>query len=474
MVSQHLMTKGAGVVTASALELQSRRVARMPGAWPLLGHAPALLRDPLGFLAAAYQAGDVVALRLGPKAAYLINGQEALKQILVADAARYDKGFQFDQLRRLMGDGVGTTADPAKHRRQRRLLRPAFDHARVETYVSIMARAAQEASRRWPTVPSIDAGAEMRALSMSVVARAMFDVGAGSSDESPAARTVLAAFPTLVAGMGRRAILPIRLLDRLPTRGNRAFDRALSDLNVLADRMIAERRAAAAADPAVAHTGRCLLDTILAARDDDLRGMTDEQVHDEIMTVLLAGTETTAGTLAWILHVLADDPELQGEVQREADQVAGASLPSPGDLGAMLLTRRVVAEVLRLYPAGWILGRRPMQDTTVADATIPAGAQVLLNFYGVQRDPEIYPDPDRFDPGRWRDGETDPPRPHFLPFGLGPHVCLGEGFAMSQILATVAVVFSRYAVRPVPGSAVRPVARVTLHPGVVPLIVEER
>jgi len=461
-------------VTASALELQPHRVARIPGAWPLLGHAPALLRDPLGFLTRAYSVGDVVSLRLGPKAAYLVNGQEAIKQILVTDAARYDKGFQFDQLRTLMGDGVGTTADPVKHRRQRRLLRPAFDHAHVETYVSVMAQGAQEASRRWPTLPSIDAGAEMRALSMSVVARAMFDVGAGSSDESPAARTVLAALPTLLGGMGRRAMLPLPLLDRLPTPGNRAFARALTDLNALADRMVAERRAAAAADPSGTGTAHCLLDTILAALDDDLRGMTDAQAHDEIMTVLLAGTETTAGTLSWILHVLSEDPEAQREVQREADLVAGASPPSPADLSALRFTRRLVTEVLRLYPAGWILGRRPIEEMAVADVTIPAGAQVLLNFYGLHRDPQVYPDPDRFDPGRWRDGETDPPRPHFLPFGLGPHACLGEGFAMSQILTTVAVVFSRYTVRPVPGSVVRPVARITLHPGVVPLIVEER
>jgi cytochrome P450 len=202
--------------------------------------------------------------------------------------------------------------------------------------------------------------------------------------------------------------------------------------------------------------------------------MTDAQAHDEIMTVLLAGTETTAGTLSWILHVLSGNPELQREVQREADQVAGPSLPGPADLSALRFTRRLVTEVLRLYPAGWTLGRRPVEETAVADVTIPAGAQVLLNFYGLHRDPEIYADPYRFDPERWQDGETDPPRPHFLPFGLGPHACLGEGFAMSQILTTLAVVFSRYTVRPVPGAVVRPVARITLHPGVVPLIVEER
>jgi pentalenene oxygenase len=192
------------------------------------------------------------------------------------------------------------------------------------------------------------------------------------------------------------------------------------------------------------------------------------------MTVLLAGTETTAGTLAWLMHVLAGDPALQREVQREADEVLAGRAPTAADLGALAFTRCVATEVLRLYPAGWILGRRPFEDVQIAGTTVPAGSQVLLNFYGLHRDARMYADPDRFDPGRWRGAGAGPPRPHFLPFGLGPHTCLGEDFAMSQILATAAVVASRCTVRPVPGAVVRPVARTTLHPGVVPLIVEER
>lgn len=473
-----------GVVATSAWELPPPAPVRFPGAWPVLGHAPALLRDPLGFLSAAYRAGDLVSIRLGPKSAFLVNGSDAIRRILVHDAELYDKGFQFDHLRVLIGDGVGTTADAVKHRRQRRLLRPAFDHAHVERYVAGMAQAAESAVREWLGSRRIDAGAEMRALTMTVIARAVFDAGprpgtgprpgsgTGAGLDSHAAREVLATLPTVLGGVGRRALLPIPALDRMPTRGNLAFERARARLREFADRMIAERRAVAV-DGAVP-TAHCLLDDVLAAVDDGGAGMSDAQAHDEIMTVLLAGTETTAGTLAWLLHVLAGDPALQLEVQREADAVLGGRAPTAADLAALELTRCVVNEVLRLYPAGWILGRRPFEDVRIAGVTVPAGSQVLLNFYGMHRDAQVYCEPDRFDPGRWRDGEGGPPLPHFLPFGLGPHACLGEDFGMSQILVTAAVVASRCTVRPVPGTVVRPVARTTLHPGVVPLFVEER
>jgi cytochrome P450 len=220
--------------------------------------------------------------------------------------------------------------------------------------------------------------------------------------------------------------------------------------------------------------GSGLVSTLLAAVDEDGSGMTDEQAHDEIMTVLLAGTETSAGTLAWTLHALSRDPGLQHAVQQEADTVLGGRLPTAADLGSLTVIRRVVSEVLRLHPAGWILGRRPVEDVEIAGVPVRAGTQVLLNFYGLHRDPRAYPDPDRFDPDRWLDPDPEVLRGHYLPFGLGPHACIGEGFAWSQILTTASVIASRYTLRPVPGSVVKPVARTTLHPGVVPLVLEPR
>jgi cytochrome P450 len=413
-----------------------------------------------------------VALRLGPKSACLVNGSEPLRRILVADAGSYDKGFQFDQLRTLIGDGVGTSGG-AKHRRQRRLMRPAFDHRRVEGYVATMARSAAQAADGWRAADrtEIDAGQEMRFLAMTVITRAMFGAADWQGADVAAVREVLASLPVLLSGVGRRALLPIALLNDAPTPGNRRFLRAQAGLHGLADRMVTEHRARQRADGAA---GDGLISTLLAAVDEDGSGMTDAQAHDEIMTVLLAGTETSAGTLAWTLHVLSGDPELQRAVQQEADTALSGRVPTATDLSSLPLTRRVVSEVLRLHPPSWILGRRPIQDVEIAGAPVRAGTQVLLNFYGLHRDPQAYPHPDRFDPDRWLAPDPEVLRGYYLPFGLGPHVCVGEGFAWSLILTTIAIIASRYTVRPVAGSAVKPVARTTLHPGVVPLTLEPR
>lgn len=456
----------------------------IPGAWPLIGHAGALLRDPLGFLENAYPLGDVVGLRLGPKPACLVNGPEPLRQILVTDAGSYDKGFQFDQLRGLIGDGVGTSGG-AKHRRQRRLMRPAFDHRHVEDYVAAMARCAARIVEDWQGETRIDAGHQMRRLAMTAITRAMFEAPDhaadqapdGSGSESPAVREVLASLPVLLGGVGRRALLPLAVLNKAPTPGNRRFERACAGLHAMADRMIADHRArqASRSEHADDADPPSLLSTLLSAVDEeDGGGMTDAQAHDEIMTVLLAGTETSAGTLAWTLHVLSRDLDLQRAVQQEADTVLRGRAPTAADLGSLPLTRRVVCEVLRYYPPSWILGRRPIHDVQIAGFPVAAGTQVLLNFYGLHHDPAAYPDPGRFDPDRWLDPDPELLRSHYLPFGLGSHACVGDGFAWSLILTTVSTIASRYTLKPVPGSVVKPVARTTLHPGVVPLLLEPR
>lgn len=446
---------------------------QIPGALPLLGHTGDLLRDPLEFLKRVYPLGDVAVLRLGPKPAYLVNASEPLLRILTTDAALYDKGFQFDHLRVLIGDGVGTSTG-AKHRRQRRLLRPAFDHGHVESYVATMADCATQSADAWRGRRVIDAGHEMRLLAMTTITRTVFDAPnrPGTTDGPPPASMaepeILASLPLLLGGIGRRALLPLALLDRTPTPGNLRFNRARDALHATVDRMIADHRARP-------HDGDgSLLNTLLSAVDEDGTGMTDEQAHDEIMTVLLAGTETSAGTLAWLLHKFSLDRDLQRAVQQEVDTTLAGRAPNAGDLGSLPLIRRVVSEVLRFYPPSWILGRRPMRDVEIAGFPVRAGSQVLLNFYGLQHDPLAFPEPERFDPDRWLAPDAAALRTHYLPFGMGAHACVGDGFAWSFILTAVAVIASRYTVEPVSGSTVRPVARTTLHPGVVPLTLEPR
>jgi len=455
----------------------------LPGAWPLLGHAPALLRDPLRVLADAGRLGPLTLARLGPVRAYLVTEPTLIRTVLVRDAADYDKGFQFDALRGLIGDGVGTSGG-AKHRRQKKLLRTAFDHSAVDRYAADMAaQTAGFLDSRWaPALAAdkpVDAAADMRMLAMRLVTHSM-------SGSEVAADEVMDSLPELLSGVGRRALLPVKALDRVPTPGNRRFDRSLASVHALADSLVAQHRLRAAIAESgaevqagteartEAETGpQTLLSILLAAVDEDGAGMTDEQAHDEIMTLLLAGTETAAGVMAWTLNVLARDRVLQQQVRDEVLETTGGRPPTAAELRGLALTRRVVQETLRLYPPGWIVGRRPLRDMRMAGTLVRAQSQVLLNFYGLHRDPTAFPEPDRFYPDRWLAPDPATVAAYYLPFGTGPRGCLGEGYAWTEILSALCAVLTRFRLQPVPGSRVRAVARTTLHPDSVPLLLTD-
>ena len=436
----------------------------LPGAWPVLGHAAPLLRDPLAVLVSAGRLGPLTLARLGPVPAYLVTGPELIRAILVRDAADYDKGFQFDTLRALIGDGVGTSHG-ARHRRSRKLLYPAFDHAAVDRYAADMAaQTAGFLDARWAPAAasgtSVDAAIDLRMLAMRLISHSI----AGSE---VAADEVMDSLPGLLSGVGRRALLPIKALDRLPTPGNRRFERSKTAVHAVATGMIAQHRERAAAG--AGDGPPTLLAVLLEAVDEDGIGLTDEQAHDEIMTLLLAGTETAAGVMAWALHVLAHDSVLQQRLREEVLAVTDGRAPTAMEMRRLVQTERFVKEVLRLYPPGWILGRRPLRDMRMNDTVVPARSQVLLNFYGLHRDPAAFPEPDRFDPDRWSDPDPDVVATYYLPFGTGPHGCLGEGYAWAEIFGVLCAVLSRYQLHGVPGARVRPVARTTLHPDTVPL-----
>jgi cytochrome P450 len=397
--------------------------------------------------------------------AYLVTDPELIRTVLVRDAAEYDKGFQFDTLRALIGDGVGTSGG-ARHRRSRRLLRPAFDHGAVDRYAADMAaQTVRFLDARWAPAAaegrSVDAAVELRMLAMRLITHSM----SGSEVD---ADEVMDSLPELLSGVGRRALLPIKALDRLPTSGNHRFERSLAAVHAVAYGMVAQHRERAAED-AGGDRPSTLLSVLLAAVDEDGVGLTDEQAHDEIMTLLLAGTETAAGVMAWALHVLALDSALQQRIRDEVSAVTDGRAPTAAEMGRLVQTERFVKEILRLYPPGWILGRRPLRELRMNDMLIPARSQVLLNFYGLHRDPVAFPEPDRFDPDRWIDPDPAVVSAYYLPFGTGPHGCLGEGYAWTEIFGVLCAVLARYRLHAVPGSRVRPVARTTLHPDTVPL-----
>ncbi|WP_034594739.1 cytochrome P450 [Hamadaea tsunoensis] len=428
---------------------------------PLLGHALHLLRDPFTFLCAARDQAPVVRIRIGPGDAYVVSSPALIRQILTADARRYEKGVQFDKLRPIIGNGL-VTAGGEEHLRHRRLVQPAFHHTRIEAYARTMRTVAEEATAAWENA-DIDLNAELARITLRIVAKTMFSTDLG--DEVVA--EVVRSMPTVLSGITKRALSPFAFLEKLPTAENRAFAAANARLRSVVDRIIAEYRRHGADQGD-------MVSMLLLARDEETgAGLSDEQVRDEVITMLLAGTETTANLLAWVLHVLGGRPDLESRLHDEVDAALGEDEEITVEtIGRLAYARRLITETLRLYPPAWLITRRTLGEVDLGEVRLPAGASVLFSPYAVHRDPTVYADPDVFDPDRWLGPAV--PRVSFIPFGAGNRQCVGEGFAWTEALVVLATIARRYRLRPVPGVAVRMTASATLTPSALPMTVHPR
>lgn len=438
---------------------------RAPGALPLLGHAVPLLRRRLDFLQDVRAHGPVVEVRIGPATAYLVNDHTLLHRILVADAARFPRGVHFEKARAVAGDGIITASGPA-HRRQRRLVLPAFNRKRVHVYGQVMREMATARVDAWPEGEPIELKPEFVALATTVATKSLFGTELGG----PAVATIERALPILTRRVSLRAMDPTGLVERLPTPGNRRFTAVMAEL----DRMIQEivtayRRAAEPRDD--------LLSMMMRARDEETgEGMTDRQLRDEIISILLSSAETTALTLSWACHELGHHPEAQERLRAEVDEVlADGRAPRHEDLARLEHTRRIIKETLRLYPPTYFLSRTSTAEADIGGYRIPAGSTVLYSFFSQHRDPTLFPRPGEFDPDRWlpeRGADVTPAA--YMPFGEGAHRCVGEGFAWSEAMTTLAVIAARWTLSPAPGKPVRPVGTVTLVPKNLRMIARRR
>jgi cytochrome P450 len=261
------------------------------------------------------------------------------------------------------------------------------------------------------------------------------------------------------------------LLDRLPLPSTRRFERAQSTLDGVIERMIAERRAEGA------HPGADLLSMLIAAQDEESgAGMSDRQVRDEAMTLFLAGHETTAQLMTWTWYVLSRSPFVESRLHAELDQVLGGRLPTVADIPNLPYTGMVLSEAMRMYPPAYVLGRMALEDVRIRGFDVPAGSTILMSPYVVHHDPRWYPEPFRFDPGRWTDEEASKrPRTAYVPFGGGQRLCIGEGFAWMESKLLLATIAQRWQLRVPPSHAVELQPMVTLRPrGGMPARVERR
>lgn len=445
------------------MAIDAIRKPRTPRRLPLLGHALSFARDPLEFIVAMRPAGDLVRLRLGPLDLYLVNSPALVRQVLT-DAATYERGLQADRFRIFFGEGL-LISDGPLHLRNRRLVQPAFHRQRIAAYADVMCEEAAAMTARWREGEQIAADDELMELTLRVVGRTLFSTALGAEVVDEVVRSV----PLVLDGVGRRARDPFGVVKMLPTAGNREFNAAILRLRDVVDRIVGQYRSSG-----TDHGD--MVSMLLLAKDAETgEQLTDAQVRDEVITMLAAGTETTANTVAWVLHVLGERPDLEQRVHAEVDTVLGGRAVTLADVPGLALVRRMISESLRLYPQAPMLMRMTTRPTTLGGTELSEGTSVLLPLYAMHRDPAVYPDADVFDPDRWvAEGTTDAMKPSFVPFGAGRHQCIGEAFAWTEAAIVIAAVAQGWRLRPVPGRPVGVNSLSTLKPTQLPMTPHRR
>jgi cytochrome P450 len=417
---------------------------------------PALLPfDQLEFASnIARQYGDFAHYRFGPLHIYQLTHPDLTRQILVEQPERFQKPRLIKYAFGPFGGEGLVTSDGALWKRQRKLIQPAFHHGRLAAYGEVFTADAIRMCESFSEGEVRDIGAEMTQLTLTIVVKTLF----GSDlpgDPAEIRRSMLA----LLEAASERVNSPLRLPAWVPTRRNLRERRALAKLDALIQALIGNRRASA---------GRRddLLSALLAAGGRDSGGMSDQQLRDEMMTLFLAGHETTANALTWIWYLLARHPEVEERLSEELRRVLGGRAPTAADLPKLPYTEMVVRESLRLYPPAPGAAREPIEDVAIGGFQVPKGSLISINTYVMHRDARFFADPDRFHPERFSQGwEERIPRFAYLPFGAGPRVCIGNAFATMEARLILATVAQRLKFSLETAAEVRPVQLITLRPG---------
>lgn len=398
-------------------------------------------RDPLDFLLkAARDHGDIVHFSIGRQSVYLLNHPDFVKDVLITNHEKFLKGRGIDRTDRIMGKGL-LTSEGSFHRRQRKLINPAFHRQRVARYGETMVECAGRTRGRWQDGQVLEVADEMKRLTVAVVGKTLFDTET-EHEADEIGRAVTAAMKGF-----KTFRLPIGdYLEGLFVPQNRRFREARNKLEGFVNRIIAERRQSGE------DRGDLISLLLLAQAEDEENLMTDVQVRDEALTIFLAGYETSAQALTWTWYLLSQHPEAEARLHRELDSVLAGRLPAAADMSRLTYTETVFREAMRLYPPAWRMMRRAVQDYEAGDYTIRAGSIVLLSPYVMHRDPRYYADPELFKPERWAaDARSARPEHSYFPFAVGPRRCIGEGFAWMEGILLLATLAQNWRLRLVPG-----------------------
>jgi cytochrome P450 len=427
---------------------------RVPGKL-LTGVMPEFTRDSLAFVVrVAREFGDVARARFLYIDAFFVSRPDLIERVLVTENRNFRKprSMRTPFFARIVGQGL-LTSEGDFWRRQRRLAQPAFHRDRIRAYADEMAEATERLIETWRDAETRDLHEDMQRLTMEIVTRTLFSAEIGDAD----AETIWGALAEIARPFSRQATLKWIADNRLPTRAHRRFFREVARLDEVVFRIIAARRASG-------EDRGDLLSMLLAARDEDGARMDDRQLRDEVMTLFLAGQETTALALTWAWHLLAENPAAEAALHAELGGVLdGGRSARFDDLPRLRYAEAVTKESMRLYPPAWGVGREAVRDCEIGGYRIPKGAQVFMMSYAVQRDPRFFRDPESFRPERWLNGETDDlPKFAYFPFGGGPRVCIGNSFATVETVICLSTIARRYAFRHAPGHTVSPLPAMSL------------
>jgi cytochrome P450 len=426
-----------------------------PRGWPLLGILPEMRRDVLGVMSAACRFGDLVELKNPLFRLYLLNHPDYVAYALQGYAARFGRSPFYAVLKPVLGDGL-LTSDGDFWRRQRQTIQPAFLTARLQDYAPIITNAVARLCVRWEDLARrgeiVDVGAEMNNLAVEMIGDILFGDSIGAT---PDLRGDIQAIQENVSSR-YWSMLPPAVADFLPTPANFRYQKARRRLDNLIYDLIEQHRQSPRPG--------AILSLLLKFRDPETGGgMDSRQVRDEVMTLFLAGHETTASALTWLWLLLAQNREAELQVQAEADAVGG--VPSAGALNEPSFTKRTIQETLRLFPPIWTFSRQALADTEFNGQMISEGSVVVVCAYTLHRHPEFWPDPNIFDPDRFLpERMSGRPRFAYVPFGGGPRICLGGQLATMEMLSAVAGIASRFELRLASNAPVAPEALVTLRP----------
>ncbi|MFE7413088.1 cytochrome P450 [Streptomyces laurentii] len=465
------MATTTDTTTTLAPEGTAAPVPKAPGALPLLGHLRQLLTDPIRFLTSLPAHGDLVEIRLGPRRTYVVCAPELVDPVLLTGRRDFDKGGPFfENIAVFFGDGLATCPH-AKHTRLRRLTQPAFHPRKLVDYAELAGREIEAVTAAWREGEVLDVYRVMQELALRITVSTMFAswfTGEEAADGTPAdGRTAaedriadtLRDVDTLVGGAFVRMVAPgIRHVPLLPT--NRRYAEARRALYERIDATIAAYR----------RDGRDRGDllSMLLTPDEEGAALTDTEVREQVMTMFIAGIGTTASMLAWTLHHLAGHPDLDEAVAAEARAVCGGATARHAHLPRLTTLADVVTESFRITPAAWLFSRTTVHDTELGGHRVPAGSDILISPYILHHRPDLFPDPERFDPERWSGDAQSWVKAEralaMIPFGTGFRKCVGRDFSVNNITLALASMLAEWKLAPADAAPVTISGRSIIEP----------